>query len=57
MENKLLPLRPLWSQVRFEDLEDEIEWAEKEGKQRVVIICSCPSQIGNDRTIMRQVGS
>ena len=46
--------KPKWSSIDFEDLVEEVEWAAKD-KNRVVIICSCPSQIGEDTTIMQQV--
>ena len=36
------------------ELEEELEWADKR-PNRIIIVYSVPSQIGNDRTIMRQV--
>ena len=58
-------VRPTWIQVEFKDLQEELKWAQKSGwwggmrrapsAKRAIIICSCPSQIGTDKTIMRQV--
>ena len=57
--------RPMWSQIDFKDLKEELKWAQKSSwwggmrrapsTKRAIIVCSCPSQIGNDKTIMRQV--
>ena len=55
MQKGKIPVRPKWLQISFEDLEEELEWVQKPGKQRALVICSCPSQIDDDKTIMRQV--
>ena len=36
------------------DLQEAVSWVTK-NPNRVVMICSCPSQIGDDKTIMDQV--
>jgi len=41
-------------EIEFQDLSEELEWANRK-PHRKIIICSCPSQIGDDQTIMAQV--
>eukprot|EP01051_Picozoa_sp_SAG22_P005033 SAG22_NODE_288_length_12949_cov_163.316265_3_plen_112_part_00 len=39
-----------------EDFEEEVsDWATKKGKLRIATICSCPSRLGDDLTVMEQV--
>ena len=44
VESNKIKVRPKWVQVEFDDLEEEMEWADKK-PNRVVIICSCPSRV------------
>ena len=54
-EKEKIRVRPSWQQVEdLSELEEELEWADKR-PNRIIIVCSVPSQIGNDKTIMRQV--
>ena len=39
-----ITVRPNWVQVDFKDLEEELEWADKK-PDRVLVLCSCPSQV------------
>jgi len=47
--------RPQWSQVPFEALQTELEWVNEGDGNRIIIICSCPGRIGDDREIMEKV--
>jgi hypothetical protein len=47
-------IKPRWVQTDIEYLDEEFEWADGNA-DRLLIICSCPSQIGQDRTIMQKV--
>eukprot|EP01051_Picozoa_sp_SAG22_P022889 SAG22_NODE_5670_length_974_cov_2.330286_1_plen_263_part_10 len=53
----LIKTRPKSRRFSFpDDFEEEVaDWASKAGKHRVAIICSCPSRLGDDLTIMEQV--
>ena len=43
-------------QVTLEDFEEEVsDWVTKQGKHRIVVICSCPSRLGDDMAIMERV--
>ena len=49
-------LRPKNKRVSLEDFEEEVsDWASKPGKHRVVLICSCPSRLGDDTAVMERV--
>mmetsp|Transcript_12810 Transcript_12810/g.15308 ORF Transcript_12810/g.15308 Transcript_12810/m.15308 type:complete len:255 (-) Transcript_12810:165-929(-) len=51
-----LHFRPTCSRIEFEELDELVgEWVSRPGKNRFAIIASCPSQIGDDTTIMDQV--
>jgi len=47
--------RPKNSRVALEDLEEELEWVNKGGKVRYVIVASCPNRIGDNHKVMEQV--
>ena len=53
----IIKLRPKSRRFCFpEDFEEEVsDWASKKGKRRIALICSCPSRLGDDMTIMAQV--
>lgn len=44
LEKGKINVRPRWSQVEKDDLAEEMEWAD-EKPNRVIIVCSCPSQV------------
>jgi len=50
-----IKVRPQWIQVAFEDLQMELDWVDEGNGKRIIIICSCPAQIGDDKEIMEQV--
>lgn len=54
VEKSLIKVRPLWVQIPLDDLAEELAWAEKK-EGRVVMICSCPSRLGDNRDVVRQV--
>ena len=54
MESGKIKVRPKWLQVELDDAEEELEWADKK-PNRVLVLCSCPSQIGEDKAIMDKV--
>ena len=54
IDKGIIRMKPRWVQVEFEDLDEEFEWADADD-DRLLFICSCPSQIDQDRTIMQQV--
>jgi len=47
--------RPKNSRVALEDLEEELEWVNKGGKVRYIIVASCPNRIGDNHKVMEQV--
>ena len=53
---QVVRLRPKNKRVSLEDFEEEVsDWASKPGKHRVVLICSCPSRLGDDTAVMERV--